>query len=114
MLEPFPKCDSLRNPTGRAKRAGPQDLEISEILENLEKYIVKPNKAHVFLSTTHQAKGLEFKHVVLANDFSKMYDREKGKYVKLPNHKTEDAHVLFTAMTRAKLSLTMPISDDEE
>ena len=50
----------------------------------------------------------------LANDFSKMYDREKGKYVKLPNHKTEDAHVFFTAMTRAKLSLTMPISDDEE
>ena len=85
-----------------------------EIVENLEKYIVKPNKAHVFLSTTHQAKGLEFKHVVLANDFSKMYDREKGKYVKLPNHKTEDAHVFFTAMTRAKLSLTMPISDDEE
>lgn len=79
-----------------------------EIIENLERYIVPANKAHVLLSTTHQAKGLEFKHVVLAHDFSSFYNRESDEYPALSPAKSEDVHVFFTAMSRARVTLTLP------
>lgn len=63
--------------------------------------------ADVLLTTTHQCKGLEFNHVVMADDFKKSFNEKTGHFIPLPE---EDVNLIYTAMTRAKSSLTLPRS----
>ena len=75
--------------------------------DSLRKHLTTPAKAQVLLTTVHQAKGLEFNHLVMMDDFGKCYDQETGKFTPL---KRDEAHIVYTAMTRAKYSLTIPRS----
>jgi superfamily I DNA/RNA helicase len=63
------------------------------------------NKAQVLLTTVHQAKGLEFNDVWITKDFPKVVQDNSTILNRL---KREDTHLIYTAMTRAKKSLTLP------
>jgi F-box protein 18 (helicase) len=77
------------------------------LFELIKEHMVEPSKASVLLTTVHQAKGLEFLHVVMADDFIDCWDHERGVFNKIPD---DEAHLIYTAMTRAKLSLSTPKS----
>jgi F-box protein 18 (helicase) len=77
------------------------------IFDKIQRLLVPPNQAHVMLTTTHQAKGLEFNDLVMMDDFPKIYDTERKKFFGI---KRDEAHVIYTAMTRAKKYLTVPSS----
>lgn len=62
------------------------------------------NNAEIILTTAHKAKGLEFPQVILSNDFSKIFD--KNKEIK-NNIKEEEINILYVALTRAVYSLML-------
>jgi len=63
----------------------------------------------VALSTTHKAKGLEWKNVVLTDDFTdlEITQDNKGREVRPDN---EEIHILYVAITRAMKGLIVPPS----
>ena len=88
------------------------------------KYAKTPQEAHVILSTCHGAKGLEFDHVLLAEDLfgpkkTKPKTKKNNQDSEEPDpqldfvvgtKKTNDfANLLYVAVTRAKKWLLMPI-----
>lgn len=76
--------------------------DLFEIMSNA----IKPaNQAQILLTTVHQAKGLEFKDVWISRDFPKTMS-EDGKFIN--KIKREEAHLIYTAITRARNSLTIP------
>lgn len=78
-----------------------------EVFSRLKKHLVPINKAKLLLATTHQTKGLEFNHVVMTDDFKKCYSARTNGFFPV---KEEDRNIIYTALTRAKLSLTLPKS----
>jgi len=81
-------------------------IEGDDLFSKIEASLTEAKNADVNLTTAHQAKGLEFNHVIMANDFSECVS-DSGEFVKIS---TEDAHLIYTAMSRARLSLTLPKS----
>lgn len=73
------------------------------LLDNL----VPTKQAKVLLTTVHQAKGLEFNHVIMANDFADCIDASRGDFKAVER---EDAHLIYTAITRTKRSIYLPKS----
>ncbi len=73
----------------------------------LKKFLVPKKQAQVLLSTVHQAKGLEFSHVVMMDDFPSCWDQSKKTFLPIER---EEAHIIYTAITRTKKSLTLPKS----
>jgi len=78
-----------------------------EVFEKINNSLTSPDKANVLLSTVHQAKGLEFNHVLLMDDFGKCWSNESKRFISIP---VEDAHSVYTAITRAKKTLFVPQS----
>lgn len=76
------------------------------LFSKIEKSLTSKSEADVLLTTVHQAKGLEFNHVILANDFTPCVTPD-GQFKKV---EIEEAHTIYTAITRAKKSLTVPKS----
>jgi ATP-dependent DNA helicase RecQ len=69
------------------------------IHESQEEDFLMTRKGSIFVSTMHKAKGREFDHVVLMlNRFSSAQEESK--------------RLLYVAMTRARLSLTVHCNDD--
>ena len=60
----------------------------------LREKVVPPEKAALVLSSVHKAKGQEWSHVKLANDFS-LYDHETGDL------NMEELNLVYVACTRA-------------
>ncbi len=84
------------------------DTYKSDIIENIKqvnKNITKKiTEAEIILTTVHNAKGLEFNQVMLANDFYSPFN--KNKEIK-DNINIEEMYVLYTAITRAKNALNL-------
>lgn len=62
----------------------------------------------LILTSAHRAKGLEFDHVRLANDFMDFYDEKEGQWKDLTQaseDEREEVNLQYVAVTRAKLSL---------
>ena len=83
---------------------------IPEILKSIKKRCRYPEKLtdYVF-TTTHKAKGLEWKTVILLNDFTEvangiMSDRSKS------GDEADEENILYVAMTRAKEYLAINFS----
>jgi F-box protein 18 (helicase) len=65
-------------------------------------------EADVIISTAHQSKGLEYDHVVLANDFISLISSETNKIFTYDTPSgIESYNILYVAMTRARKSLRL-------
>lgn len=73
--------------------------------------------ADIILSTAHKSKGLEFKNVLLADDFYHLTD--KGNIIEVKKDNFEDINLIYVALTRAintlqinnNLSLFLKVSE---
>ena len=81
----------------------------SLVFENMKNGLVDKRNAQVLLTTVHQAKGLEFSHLVMMDDFTEVWDDNIKKFKSIER---EEAHIIYTAITRAKLSISLPKSWD--
>lgn len=95
---------------------------LREIVELIDKHrlrevrrcvdsVCPEERAHIVLSTVHQAKGREFSKVAILDDFRKkpeflMTFRGKNIYAPAP----EMLRLLYVALTRAEHELFMPVS----
>lgn len=77
---------------------------IPSLYASLKQLVVNERKAELVLTTAHKAKGLEWDHVKLGNDFASCYD-EKGQVVQ---PKDDEANIIYVAMTRARVGLELP------
>ena len=76
-----------------------------DVFRKIESHLTSPAKADIMLTTVHQAKGLEFKNLIMMDDFA---EATSGRYFQtLPS---EEAYLIYTAMTRAIDSLSLPSS----
>lgn len=71
----------------------------------IEGHLTDMKDADVMLTTVHQSKGLEFKHLVMMDDFDEA--RSGSHFLRLPK---EEAYLIYTAMTRAVTSISLPKS----
>ena len=79
-------------------------------------------EADIILTTTHAAKGMEFDHVLMLDEFCNLseYHFEDATarggmgaefaHSNMSKAKRDDLHLWYVAITRAKLSLTLPAS----
>lgn len=63
----------------------------------------------VVLATAHRAKGMEWKNVVLTDDFTELASR-KGNDGQAVPPSPEEIHILYVALTRAMRGLQVPLS----
>ncbi|CAH3154513.1 unnamed protein product, partial [Porites evermanni] len=77
--------------------------KLEEIVQLLRSKVVRKNKADVIFSTAHKAKGLEFDHVRVAEDFLSGLD--SGLY--LGELEDDEKNLLYVAVSRAKKSLRL-------
>lgn len=77
----------------------------AELFNRMKNSVVSLKDAQVLLTTVHQAKGLEFNDAILLGDFPEVYDTQTKDLIKI---KDEEAHLLYTAMSRAKKTLGIP------
>lgn len=81
-----------------------EGVDIPSMLDRIrEKTVNDPSKADVILTTTHKAKGLEFDHVKLADDFVPLIDNDEPKDVEKVD--SEEINLIYVALTRTKKQL---------
>lgn len=92
-----------------------KDFEMMRSVRLLSKYknipkligLLKSQEVHnqdladVTVTTAHRAKGLEFKTVMLADDFPDIFDKDME-----PSQKDDEVNLLYVAVTRAMKQLT--------
>ncbi len=118
------RFDSLENIKDYAHDSNDLELEMAikmaekykEHLFNLYElaksiYLNSNERANIFLTTAHSAKGLEWDQVVLASDFCPLFTlkkdlKEKGlKKQEIEFEFTQELNLYYVAMTRAKNTL---------
>lgn len=74
--------------------------------------ISTPTGNEIMLSTAHKAKGLEWRSVILADDFVELIEKpdEKGELIK-PD--AEEVNILYVGVTRATEAIQLPSSVSE-
>jgi hypothetical protein len=77
----------------------PYKEELPELIEELRASSVSPDMADLSLSTAHRSKGLEWKNVVMLDDF--WQPREVTKDLPLNEEEIEEVNAIYVAMTRA-------------
>lgn len=60
----------------------------------------------IFIGTTHKTKGLEFEQVWLADDYMPFF--EEGRELELGEVETEEVHLLYVGLTRARAAVRLP------
>ena len=60
----------------------------------------------IFIGTTHKTKGLEFEQVWLADDYMPFF--EEGRELGLGEVETEEVHLLYVGLTRARAAVRLP------
>lgn len=78
--------------------------DADDLFNKMEKLYVSKEKAQILLSTIHQAKGMQFRSLVVSNDLPVQFNAE-GELV--PS-KREDCHLVYTALSRAINKLYLP------
>lgn len=83
-------------------------IEIIEKYRQLQEQIVfNIDDADIVLTTTHQAKGLEFNNVKLSDDFIPLVTTLNTIYKYKSNSAIEGYNILYVAITRAKKNLIL-------
>lgn len=82
-----------------------EEYSVDELIKTLSSVAENPRESTVILSTTHKAKGREWEHVELADDFSVEI---KDKDEPLKDYEREEMRIMYVALTRAKQSLFVP------
>eukprot|EP00466_Bigelowiella_natans_P009130 jgi/Bigna1/87658/estExt_fgenesh1_pg.C_220195 len=67
-----------------------------------KKAIINRKYAYVTLTTTHKAKGLEWDHVKLGDDFPDLFNLPEEVMERNRDALAEEIHIQYVAMTRAK------------
>lgn len=80
-------------------------LVLAEQLVDLEVRLAAEPQARVLISTIHKAKGREWDHVYLADDFRNI-EPAAGHCVR----RTEEINLLYVAVTRARRSLRLNVA----
>jgi F-box protein, helicase, 18 len=75
--------------------------ELPDLINKIRSHSVSPQEAHLSFSTAHRSKGLEWKNVIMMDDF------KSPDLITLPlSHKdNEEANAIYVAMTRASSSI---------
>lgn len=92
---------------------------IFNIVKKIKKYSVNKDSADVVLSTVHKAKGLEFDHVTLSDDFislAKIYEAiNTNEAINNAKHRestiddlNEEINILYVAITRTRNIIELP------
>jgi hypothetical protein len=79
----------------------------ASVFKMIREHLTTPKKAHVLFTTVHQAKGLEFNDVIMTDDFPECRSESGDKFLQVTK---DEANIIYTAMTRAKESITLPRS----
>ena len=82
-----------------------EEYTVDELIKTLSSVAENPRESTVILSTTHKAKGREWDHVELADDFNV---EVKEKDEPLNDYEREEMRIMYVALTRAKHSLFVP------
>lgn len=82
-----------------------EEYTVDELIKTLSSVAENPRESTVILSTTHKAKGREWDHVELADDFNV---EVKEKDEPLNDYEREEMRIMYVALTRAKQSLFVP------
>jgi hypothetical protein len=84
------------------------------LLDRIWEQALPEERAHIILTTGHRSKGREWPYVVLCSDFMEKF-REKGGTpgtalapCRYSYEKTEEANLLYVAITRAQHSVYLP------
>lgn len=77
--------------------------KLEEIVQLLRSKAVRKNQAEIVFSTAHKAKGLEFDHVRVAEDF--LFGLDLGR--NLSELEEDEKNILYVAVSRAKKSLRL-------
>lgn len=72
--------------------------KLRDLIKGIKDSVVDINMANIILSTVHKSKGLEFKQVILANDFPLFVNNQEINYKLL---KEDEINILYVAATRA-------------
>lgn len=82
--------------------------ELGQLLYRMEKKFVDAADANLILTTSHKAKGCEFKNIRLCNDFKDIPKMLTMPSTRRPADSTinEEINILYTAITRAAMSVT--------
>jgi len=83
------------------------DINIIQKYRQLQQQISDIHMADVIITTTHQAKGLEFDNVKLSDDFIPLITTQKTIYCYKSSSAIEAYNILYVAMTRAKKLLIL-------
>lgn len=82
-----------------------EEYSVDTLIQTLSSVAENPRESTVVLSTTHKAKGREWDHVELAEDFN-VEVKEKDEPLK--DFEREELRIMYVALTRAKQSLNVP------
>lgn len=82
-----------------------EEYTVDALIQTLSSVAENPRESTVILSTTHKAKGREWDHVELAEDFNV---EVKDKDEPLKDYEREELRIMYVALTRAKQSLFVP------
>jgi len=86
---------------------GKAERELSRLFERVKNCCTtKREEADIFISNTHQQKGLEYDVVILSDDFCTLRSTETGEIMKSDRIK-DSLCLVYVAMTRAKNTLVL-------
>lgn len=82
-----------------------EDYTVDHLIGTLNRVVQNVRESSVVLSTTHKAKGREWDHVELTDDFKIKLPADPND---LKDYDREENRIAYVALTRAKLSLQVP------
>jgi F-box protein 18 (helicase) len=113
-LEEYAEAMEDREISGRCRMVNKYGSRLPPLISMISAragtYPSQPKGAQVILTSAHRAKGLEFEHVALADDFMDFYDDEQGLWKDLTQadaHDREEVNLQYVAATRAQKTLEM-------
>jgi F-box protein 18 (helicase) len=77
--------------------------ELPDLIDELRSRSVAPSQADMSFSTAHRSKGLEWKNVVMLDDF--WVPREITAEEPLDDDEKQEVNAIYVAMTRASMSI---------
>ena len=102
-FEAFAKNTNDNELMGKVKIVKEYPKELPEILQKIKVRCHCPeNLADYVFTTTHKAKGLEWKTVILLNDFIEVTNGIMSDRTKSGDEAEDEENILYVAMTRAK------------
>lgn len=79
--------------------------ELPDLIDAIRARSVSPEQANLSFSTAHRSKGLEWKNVVMMDDFDVNYQLEHEKLELHSEEEIQEVNALYVAMTRASSTI---------